>query len=437
MAKPAGLPRRLVLPSDHSDAPVLVALSGGADSTALLHLAATSGLQAPSAIHVHHGLQAAADDWAARCQALCNRLGVPLRIARVRIDPADPAGPEAAARAARYAAFAEALPAGGLLLTAHHRGDQAETVLLRLLRGSGVEGLGAIRPLTPFAQGSLWRPLLDCPGETLREYARAQGLDWVEDPHNRNPRYARSWLRGALLPRLRERWPEAEAQLAATARRCDEAAGLLHELAAELLPSLLQPEGGLSIAGLQALSAARRRLVLRHWIEQLRLPTPYDGTLQRLDAEVLDARPDTEPCLRWPGGEFRRYRQSLYAMAPLPPVPAGFDVAWDGRAPLTLPSGCGLLLPGAAIDARVRLPRGGERLRPEGEVHHRSLRALAQREGVPPWIRERLALIEVDDRLLSVAGRWTTDRAQLGAARQCWPDADPPGLPLSWRRNEL
>ena len=230
MAKPAGLPRRLVLPPDHSEAPVLIALSGGADSTALLHLAATSGLLAPSAIHVHHGLQAAADDWAAHCQALCDRLGVPLRIARVQVDPADSAGPEAAARLARYAAFTDALPAGGLLLTAHHRGDQAETVLLRLLRGSGVEGLGAIRPLTPFAQGWLWRPLLDCPGETLRKYACAQGLDWVADPHNRSPRYARSWLRGELLPRLRERWPEAEAQLAATARRCDEAAGLLRGL---------------------------------------------------------------------------------------------------------------------------------------------------------------------------------------------------------------
>lgn len=437
MAKPADLPRRLVLPPDHSDAPVLIAFSGGADSTALLHLAATSGLRALSAIHVHHGLQAVADDWAAHCQRLCDRLGVPLRIARVQIDPADPAGPEAAARAGRYAAFSEALPAGGLLLTAHHRGDQAETVLLRLLRGSGVEGLGAIRPLIPFTQGWLWRPLLDYPGETLREYARAQGLDWIEDPHNRDPRYARSWLRGELLPRLRERWPDAEAPLAATARRCDEAAGLLQEMAAEMLPPLRRPDGGLSIPGLQALTSSRRRLVLRHWIEQIGLPTPYDHTLRGLDAEVLGARPDAEPCLRWPGGEFRRYRQALYATAPLPPVPADFDVAWDGLTPLTLPPGCGLLLPGAPISARVRLPRGGERLRPEGAAHHRGLRALAQHEGLPPWIRERLALIEVDGRLLSVAGRWTTDRAQLGAARQCWPDADPPGLPLSWRRNEL
>ena len=130
--------------------------------------------------------------------------------------------------------------------------------------------------------------------------------------------------------------------------------------------------------------------------------------------------------------------RALQRLALLGSHPAlGMSLPRRELSPLPLPPGCGVLLPGAPLAARVLLPRGGERLRPEGEAHHRSLRSLAQREGVPPWIRERLALIEVDGRLLSVAGHWTTDRALLGAARQCWPDVDPPGLPLSWRRNEL
>lgn len=434
MAKPSRLPQRLSLPPGHAGAPCLVAFSGGADSTALLLLAAESGLPDLRAVHVHHGLQDAADAWAAHCEAACAQWGVPITVCRVQVAADDPAGPEAAARKARYAAFRELLPAGGLLLTGHHRGDQAETVLLRLLRGSGVEGLAAIRALSAFGTGWLWRPLLDQPGDALRALVESRGLSWIEDPHNQAPRYARSWLRTALLPRLRERWPEAEAQLAATASRCAETAELLHELAAELLPALRREDGGLSIAGLLALSVARRRLVLRHWLAELDLPPPYDETLRHLGREVLTVRADAEPLLRWPGGEFRRYRDGLYAAPPLAPLPADYAVDWDGDSDLVLPAGCGLLRAAAPLRARVRLPRGGERLRLRGAAHHRSLRALAQQQGLPPWIRERLAIIEVDGELLSIAGRWNADPTRTAGVLQSWSTDAPPGLPLSWRQ---
>jgi len=435
LAKPGRLPRRLALPAEHRGASCIVAYSGGADSTALLLLAAESGLADLRAVHVHHGLQAAADDWAAHCETVCARLGVPLSVHRVQIAADDPAGPEAAARQARYAVLREQLPPGGLLLTAHHRGDQAETVLLRLLRGSGVEGLGAIRPLTAFGAGWLWRPLLDQPADALRALVGSRGLRWIEDPHNRSSRYARSWLRAELMPPLRERWPDAEAQLAAAAARCAEAAELLQDMAADLLPGLRREDGGLSVSGLLGLSTARRRLVLRHWLAERALPPPYEETLRHLDREVLSARADAEPLLRWPGGEFRRHRDGLYAAQPLPALPSEYSIAWDGRSDLRLPPGCGVLRAGMPVRARVRLPRGGERLRLAGARHHRSLRALAQQHGLPPWVRERLALIEVDGELASIAGRWNADPvSRIGGALQVWSGVAPPGLPLSWRQ---
>ncbi|TAJ51658.1 MAG: tRNA lysidine(34) synthetase TilS [Nevskiaceae bacterium] len=424
----------LQAPAGQGQAPCLLAYSGGADSTALLHLAVEQALPGLRAVHVHHGLQAAADDWAAHCQQVCAGLGVPLEVLRVQVAADDPAGPESAARSARYAALRSRLPSGGLLLTAHHRDDQAETVLLRLLRGSGVDGLAAIRSFIRFDPGWLWRPLLAVPGAALRDYLRERGIDWIEDPHNQSPRYARSWLRQELIPRLRLRWPEAEQQLAATAARCAEAAELLAELAAEGLPAVQREDGGLSVSGLLALRPARRHLLLRHWLEQLGLPAVYDETLRHLDCEVLAVRPDAEPLLAWPGGEFRRYRDGLYAAARLPPLPEDYAVEWDGRSLLELPAGCGRLLPAGPLKVTVRLPRGGERLRLAGEAHHRSLRALAQREGLPPWVRQRLALLYVGDDLLSIAGHWHAEHKPRCEYIQSWSTAELPGLPLSWRR---
>lgn len=436
MAKPKASPwaDSLRAPAGHGEAPCLLAYSGGADSTALLHLAVEQALPGLRAVHVHHGLQAAADDWAAHCQQVCAGLGVPLEVLRVQVASDDPAGPESAARSARYAALRSRLPPGGLLLTAHQRDDQAETLLLRLLRGSGVDGLAAIRSFTRFDPGWLWRPLLAVPGAALRDYLRMRGLSWIEDPHNLSPRYARSWLRQTLIPGLRQRWPDAEPQLAATAARCAEAAELLAEMAADNLPTVQREDGGLSVSGLLALSPARRHLLLRHWLQQLSLPAAYDETLRHLDREVLPARADAEPLLAWPGGEFRRYRDGLYAGPRLPAPPADYAVEWDGRQPLELPAGCGRLLSAGPLRATVCLPQGGERLRLAGEPHHRSLRSLAQREGLPPWLRQRLALVYVDGELHSVAGRWWAAHKAPCEYIQIWSSAELPGLPLSWRR---
>lgn len=411
-------------PAQPTGARVWVALSGGLDSTVLLHMLAAAGTQGLRAVHVHHGLQPAADDWVREVRRICRSLDVPLTVRRVQISAGDPAGPEAAARAARYDALRALLRPGDLLATAHHREDQAETVLLRALRGGGIAGLAAMRTQTPFGAGQLWRPLLKTRRANLRAYAEAQKLRWIDDPHNHDPRYARSYLRETVWPLLRTHWPQAADSLVRLADHAQAAETLLNELAA-LDQAAIGGDGcdSLSVSALLALSAPRRRNLLRLVWAQRGWAAPTADLLQNLEREVLSARADAQPCLRFADGEARRYRDRLYLMAPLP-APPTTELRWQRGRRLVLPAGCGRLdasrAPRTAL--RVRFASGGERLKPQGSPHHRSLKQLAQAVAMPVWVRERLPLIYAGDRLLSVAGLWNA--AEL---------ADIKGFALIWR----
>ncbi|MGH8457609.1 MAG: tRNA lysidine(34) synthetase TilS, partial [Stenotrophobium sp.] len=368
-----------------------------------------------------------ADDWQTHCLAQCSALGVELEVLHVAVNPAHADGPEAAAREARYAALRESVHAGDLQVTAHHQDDQAETVLLRLLRGTGVSGLAAMRPLAEFAPGRLWRPLLKVPRDALFKYAQWHRLGWIEDPHNREPRYARSWLRAEILPRLRTRWPQAGAQLAQAAAHCGEAVELLDELAAGDLLKAAHAEA-LSVAALLDLRPVRRRNLLRYWLRQRGFQAPGADALERLQREVLRADEDAQPLLHCGDYELRRYRDDLHAMTPLPPPPAGVELQWNGLGALRLPPGCGSLVFGAASALpfllAVRFAQGGERIKPAGSAHTRSLKNLFQEAAVPPWIRVRTPLLYRGHELLAVGDFWCTAAWQALCAqsgfRQCW-----------------
>jgi tRNA(Ile)-lysidine synthase len=410
----------LTPPSLPPGATVWAAFSGGLDSTVLLHRLRESGLPV-RALHVNHHLQPAANRWVEHCKEFCAQLGVPIYVLDVKIDPNDPEGPEGAARLARYESFASLMKPGDCLATAHHQDDQAETVLLRLLRGAGVAGLAAMRALSPFAGGTLWRPLLRQTRAALREHAERHGLSWIEDPHNQDPRYARSFVRHEIFPRFTQRWPQAIELLARTAELCADAVELLDEQAGKDFRKAAIPASrtqrpaesqGLSVRALLALSRARRNNLLRYWAAQARFPTPPFEALARLEREVLRARPDAAPLLAWGDTELRRFRDALYLMRRLPPPPQGLTLEWDGRRDLPLPPGCGVLA--AVKPARVELPlrivfaQGGERLKPAGSRYTRTLRNLFQEEAIPPWVRERLPLVQLDGVLAAVADRWET-----------------------------
>jgi len=416
-----------------------VAFSGGMDSHVLLHalyqlrevLDATI-----AAVHVNHGLQAAADDWVTHCQQVCAELNVPL----VSL-PADGRAlrgesPEAAARAARYAVLADWLPANDFLLTAQHQDDQAETLLLQLLRGSGVNGLAAMPWSTRLGASRHLRPLLDIRRAELRQYALAHKLCWIEDPSNADTAFDRNYLRQRVLPVLQQRWPSAAASLSRSAGHCAEAAELLEDLAGRDLLLLVSAENTLSLSGLLSLPPLRQRNVVRHWIKQLTGATPSAAVLARIFNDVIGSRSDSEPCVRWGDFEMRRFRSELFLMPQTSQMHQTGALDWMLAESLLLPRAGGVLTAdpvtgsGLRADAvvagnvSVSWRRGGESCRPAGRDHHHSLKKLFQERGIPPWERSRIPLIYVQDQLAAVAGLWVCEPFQAGPAER--------GFAISW-----
>lgn len=380
--------------------PLLVGLSGGLDSTVLLHALSQDPLvraQGLRAAHVHHGLQSVADEWAGRCAAFCDSLGVALTIVDVEVDRDSGEGLEAAARKARYAAFESVLEEGETLVTAHHCDDQAETFLLRALRGSGPDGLAAMRPWRKFAAGKHWRPLLDTPRSELLAYAGQHGLAWLEDPSNEDLRHDRNFLRQRVLPLLRERWPQADAAFTRSAVLSADAVELLQrEDALALAMARTADPCALSVPALLELPAMRRARALRRWIEELGLPPlPGEGVAQ-IETDLLPARADARARFEWRDGVIERWRDLLHAQWRREPLPAEWNTEWNGREPLPLPGGDLLRLEGAesfTSPLRVFARQGGERIVLPGRAHSHTLKNLLQELGVPPWEREALPLL--------------------------------------------
>lgn len=388
--------------------PLHVGYSGGADSTALLHL--LSGIDAVRevglrAIHVHHGLSPQADEWAERCRRFCDALGVPLTVLRAEVRRDAGEGLEAAARKARHAAFGDAVGDDEILATAHHRDDQAETFLLRALRASGPDGLGAMRPLRRFGRCWLWRPLLSVPRAALLAYDERESLEWIEDPSNEDTALDRNYLRHRVMPLLRERWPHADAAFALSAALSAEADRLLGgEDAAALAQARSADPHALRIERLAVLPAARQARVLRRWIEELGLPPLPAQGIARIGQDLMSAAADGEAAFAWSGAVVRRWRDLLHADRQYPALPEDWETEWDGRAPLALPGGGKLALEGApAFDRALRAHarRGGERIALPGRSHTHALKHVLQELAVPPWERVRMPLLSDGEDVLA------------------------------------
>jgi len=400
-----------LLPPVTAPAPVLVGFSGGLDSTVLLHLLAHDPAQRERglrAVHVHHGLQAAADDWAAQCQHLCTAWRIPLHVAHVHVNDTDGNGPEAAARHARHAAFAEWLQPGEWLALAHHQDDQAETFLLRALRGSGIDGLAAMRERRDFAAGQLWRPLLHTPRTALAAYALQHGLHWIEDPSNGQDGFDRNFLRNQVLPLLAQRWPRANALFARSAALAAEADDLLHGHDLHALQHCMDNDGTLSIAGLASLPAAQCARVLRLWVRQRGLPPLPGHGVERILHDLLAVADDQQAEFRWQQARVVRWNRRLHALRVLPPWPAGWHRAWDGRMPLALPDGGVLALhssDGFDRPVQVRQRQGGERIQLPGRSHSHLLKHRLQAATIAPWLRPHLPLLCDGTQVLAAGDR--------------------------------
>lgn len=290
-------------------ADLTVGLSGGCDSVVLLHL--LHGLLPAGrlrAIHVHHGLSPMADDWAEHCRQLCHTLAVPLHIARVTVSP-DGEGLEAAARQARYAAFAAA--GAGFMAIAHHGDDQAETILFNLARGAGLSGLAGMRGSRRIGGLTVLRPLLAISRPVLEAYATEHGLAYVEDESNRDISLSRNYLRHALLPGLRARFPGVGEAMGRAAAHCAEALLLLDELAAEDWARVSDGRSA-CMRQLVGLSETRLRNLLRFRLQQLGWPLPDSVRLEEFARQLLAAGPDRHPALSLPAGEMRVQARRLH-----------------------------------------------------------------------------------------------------------------------------
>lgn len=379
----------------HSHIPAWqVAFSGGLDSTVLLHAMTRMrdryGFQLRAA-HVHHGLQAAADDWLEHCRHLADAWGVPLLIHSVQVSAAGH-GLEAAAREARYRALADGLVPGERLLTAHHRDDQAETVLLNLLRGAGVQGLAGMGEMTRVRMGEtpLWigRPLLSVDRAALEAYARAHDLVWCEDPSNADTSLRRNWIRHELLPQLAAFQPAVVEKLSQTAEALQEAQSLLDELADACLEDV-EVDGGLSIPALQALEGRRHRLVLRRWFARQGVVLTRNH-LKALD-ELIHAAADRQPRVRI--GRFHAARWEGRLIWPLRVVPPWQAVSWAERARLPW-----FRFSGVAPDGARLVPFAGTGL------GLKPLKKAFRQAGVPPWDRPRWPVLMVEGMPQAVVG---------------------------------
>ena len=392
---------------------LIVGYSGGMDSHALLHLLAAHRHCWPertlAAVYVDHGLQAASVRWGEHCAHICRELDIPFRVLKIDARPAPGESPEAAARRARYTTLAAELGPDAALLTAHHRDDQAETLLLQLLRGAGPHGLAAMPTASRLGPGWLLRPWLDVDRSELLDYALEHRLHWIEDVSNADTRFDRNYLRQRILPLLRERWPAVGRNLARSAQWCAETADWLDADAdADLARAATPSPDALHIPTLRELSEPHQRNVLRRWLRRLGLPVPDARQLRHILHDALAAAHDRQPRIQWPGGEVRRYRDTLYALPPPLAHDARQIFVWrcetNAYPPLDLP-GLGTLrlrpavgeglrsetLAGIALTIRFR--QGGERFRPAGRHHSQELKKLLQDAGIPPWERDRLPLL--------------------------------------------
>jgi tRNA(Ile)-lysidine synthase len=416
-------------------ATIAVALSGGRDSVVLLDaLAAVAPVRGNhvTAIHVHHGLSANADAWADACVERCADLRIACEVRRVAVVRQPRASLESLARHARYSALADAAQCIGaaVVALAHHRNDQAETLLLQLLRGSGPHGLAAMPAWRQDAAGiAWWRPLLGIPRARIDAYARERGLQWIDDESNADGRHARNAVRHSVMPALQRVAPQADATLARAAAHQADAARLLDDLA-ELDGKDACDGTTLLCHALDALSPHRARNLLRWFLRGHGLPAPSTARLAAMLDQLRGARGDAVTRLAHAGVEIGVH-QGRIALHRAPPD--RFDIRWRGETELALPhgtvtfghtQGAGIDLTLTSGDVHLRSRTGGERFQVAQDRPRRALKSVLRDAGIPPWERRGLPLVWCGEALAAVAGLGVDAAVRAAPGRQ--------GLTVAW-----
>lgn len=365
---------------------IFVGFSGGLDSHVLLHLVAQcrslfSGKI--SVIHVNHGVHPQADQWQAHCHAVVEKLQLDFFSEKVSHVPKNDL--ENQLREARYHIFSQYLQENDWLLVAHQQNDQAETVLLQMLRGAGPKGLSAMPVIKPFAAGFLVRPLLPFSREAVLQYAIQHRLTWIEDDSNQNIQFQRNFLRRDIFPALKNRWPKVEMILARVASHCAEQEKLLtNYVLQDLIACAGSKANTLSVEKIMQFDALRRKHILRAWIVAEAFQLPSEKKLRTITQTILTAGVDRQPYLSWRDIEMRRYRDDLYLMKKLAPHNAS------------------QIIPGEKPGTTIRFRQGGEKIQLPGRAYRHCLKKIFQARGIPPWLRDRVPLLYDGDQLVEI-----------------------------------
>lgn len=400
-------------------APVWLAYSGGQDSSVLLHLFSRVDPPPPlKIVHINHQLSDNASDWQQHCITTANTLGYQCLVESAQIHPQGK-GLESAARDARYRIFKRLLEPGEYLFTAHHQNDQAETMLFRCLRGSGLRGMRAIEQQRTLGHGILARPLLDISQADISAYAERFNLTWVDDESNNDLHFDRNFLRHSILPALNQRWPSSLKNMARTSAWLGEANKLLEEYLdtdLHLCDRRLERLGqSLAIPNMNSYSEARIKHLIQFWVSQLGYTLPNHHHIQQLK-NLLQAKADATPLIAWGDCELRRYQDRLYLLPRLPALikpQIQSKITWLSTSPLLLEDGSTLKISANLHgishatanphpELTVSYRSGGERCKPTTRTKSQTLKKLLQEYALEPWLRDRIPLIFQGDQLIAV-----------------------------------
>jgi tRNA(Ile)-lysidine synthase len=413
---------------------LVVAYSGGVDSHVLLHALASLRAQqdharpgpadfALSAIHIHHGINSQADAWEQHCQKVCMALKVPFRSAKVNVTKQPRCSLEALARQARYSKLVELAVPSSIIVLGQHVDDQLETVLLQLKRGAGPKGLSGMARLGDSKNDDgggmkFFRPLLGINQQQILAYAREHNLSWQEDDSNQDTGFERNFLRHDILPLLTERWPQFAHSVARSAQLCAEQQALLDEVCQQKLLSICGADNSLDITQLHLLSETWQRQLIRTWLAQLQVQSPSHAILQQLIRQLANASDDATPLIQWQDWQCRRFRQRLYLL-PLSVDLSGTRVDFAEHQEIQLPQQLGRLhlaagelagnraanttiFVGFKERVQVRFGGYGDKFKPVHSAHSKPLKQWFKLWEIPPWQRDKVAIIMHEEHILGV-----------------------------------
>ncbi len=408
---------------------LVVGVSGGVDSMVLLHCVSCLELTFPLlALHINHQLSGDADGWQREVEHYCSLRDITL--ITTKVDVAGAGGLEKAARIARYQAFESVLQTDDLLLLAHHADDQAETLLLRLLRGAGLQGLAAIPRTRKIGSGVLLRPFLKIEKQELIVYAEANNIAYVNDTSNTNVKFDRNFIRHNIIPPLKKRWP-------ATISRCLETTELLNEQA-QLLQEYVNQDYekvvckkerlgfSINLGSIISLSRLRQIAVLREWFRRLGENYPSRDQMEQI-IKLTTAAQDAQPRLQLGQHVISRYDNKLYYLPLLEEsieaceLSDSYTAFNDGSCLEVRSSDCGL---DAEKSYRIEFREGGERCHPYGRRHSQTLKKLLQEYQLEPWLRDRVPIIYCGDQIAAVGDLWVEKSFFVKNGK--------PALELSW-----